>query len=71
MDDIQGRNAITMATSNTIKEYDVKHFNTLYDVMLPMIGMTVQAVNVLLATAMMDNSSSNRDTSPSSRSFSA
>ena len=37
---------------------------------LPMIGMTVQAVRVLLATAMMESSSSRRDTSPDSASFS-
>ena len=35
-----------------------------------MIGMTVQAVRVLLATAMMESSSSRRDTSPDSASFS-
>ena len=36
-----------------------------------MTGMTVQAVRVRLATAMMESSSSSLDTSPSSLSFSA
>ena len=38
---------------------------------LPMMGMTVQAVRVLLATARTESSSSRRLTSPSSLSLSA
>ena len=70
MEEIQGRKAITMATSRT--ERMSNYFRAMVsDLGLPMMGMTVQAVRVLLATAMIESSSSNRVTSPSSLSFSA
>ena len=70
MEEIQGRKAITMATSRTERMSNYCRA-MVSDMGLPMMGMTVQAVRVLLATAMMESSSSNRVTSPSSLSFSA